>query len=143
VLIKTHKQYVTTTQKSVKQEIKMSNAPVLPDPDADETSPYTHLGFCKAKPGSEDRVEALILGLVEPLRSEPGNVAFHVHRDRTDPSSFVIYEAFRSIADLKAHLEQPYTRTFIENIRPHVEGPLRQQFLRMRSELPKTHATVK
>jgi quinol monooxygenase YgiN len=129
--------------KSAKQEIKMSNASILPEPDADETSPYTHLGFCKAKPGSEARVEELILGLVEPLRNEPGNVAFHVHRDRTDPSFFVIYEAFRSIADLKAHLAQPYTRTFIENIRPHVVGPLRQQFLRMRSELPKIYATAK
>jgi quinol monooxygenase YgiN len=120
----------------------MSNAPVLPEPDADETSPYVHLGFCRAKPGSEERVEQLILGLVEPLRNEAGNIAFHVHRDRADRSAFVIYEAFRSITDLKAHLEQPYTRAFIEAIRPHVEGPLRQQFLRMRSELPVTHAVA-
>jgi len=108
----------------------------LPEPDADETGPYVHLGFCRAAQGCEERVEELILGLVQPIRSEAGNVAFHVHRDRADPRSFVIYEAFRSIADLKAHLAQPYTRAFIEAISPHVEGPLRQQFLRMSSELP-------
>ncbi len=109
----------------------------LPPPDPDETSPYTHLGFCTAKPGCEAQVEALILGLVVPLRAEPGNVAFHVHRDRADPSQFVIYEAFRSLADLKAHLAQPYTQDFIRAIQPLIAGPLRQQFLRMLSPLPR------
>jgi quinol monooxygenase YgiN len=113
----------------------------LPAPDADETSPYVHLGFCRAVPGSEARVEELILGLVEPIRKELGNVAFHVHRDRADHRSFVIYEAFRSIADLKAHLAQPYTQAFIEAIRPHVDGPLNQQFLRMRSDFSVSNAT--
>ena len=48
----------------------------LPEPDVDETGPYVQLGFCRAIPGSEERVEAFILGLVEPIRVEPGNVAF-------------------------------------------------------------------
>jgi quinol monooxygenase YgiN len=119
-----------------------NNSIQLPEPDADETSPYVHLGFCRAAPGKEARVEELILSLVQPIRNEPGNIAFHVHRDRSDRNSFVIYEAFRSIADLKAHLAQPYTLAFIEAIRPHVEGPLRQQFLRMRSDLPSSNVTV-
>lgn len=118
------------------------NSIYLPEPDADETSPYVHLGFCRAAAGSEERVEELILGLVDPIRKEAGNIAFHVHRDRSDHRSFVIYEAFRSIADLKAHLAQPYTRAFIDAIRPHVEGPLRQQFLRMRSDLPASHTAA-
>ncbi len=109
------------------------NSIYLPEPDADETSPYVHLGFCRAAAGREEQVEKLILGLVDPIRKEPGNVAFHVHRDRSDHRNFVIYEAFRSITDLKAHLAQPYT---------HVDGPLRQQFLRMRSDLPVTNTTV-
>jgi quinol monooxygenase YgiN len=108
----------------------------LPEPDANETGPYTHLGFCKAKPGHEERVESLILGLLEHIRREPNNLAFHLFRDRGDPGTFVVYEMFRSIADLRAHLAQPYTRSFIEEIGPHVEGPLRQQFLRMSSRLP-------
>lgn len=110
--------------------------PALPEPDFDETGPYTHLGFATAKPGSEDTVEELILALVAPLRAEEGAIEFHVHRDRADRRQFVIYEMFESKAALEKHIAQPYTQEFIRAIRPHVEGPLRQQFLRMCSELP-------
>lgn len=109
---------------------------VLPEPDTDETGPYTHLGFAKAKPGCEHQVEALILGLVEPLRAESGSIEFHVHRDRADRSQFVIYEMFRSKQDLEKHLAEPYVQEFVRAIQPLVEGPLRQQFLRMSSTLP-------
>ena len=110
----------------------------FPEPDEDENGPYTHLGLARAKAGHEAQVEELILALVEPLRAEEGAVAFHVHRDRSDPAAFVIYEAFRSKKDLERHLEQPHTQAFIRDMRPHVEGPLRQQFLRMLSPLPTT-----
>jgi quinol monooxygenase YgiN len=110
--------------------------PQFPEPDEDETGPYTHLGFARAKPGHEDDVERLILALVEPLRAEEGALEFHVHRDRADRSLFVIYEMFRSKKDLERHVAQPYTQDFIQAIRPLVEGPLRQQFLRMSSTLP-------
>jgi quinol monooxygenase YgiN len=108
----------------------------LPEPDADETGPYAHLGFAKAGPGREAEVERLILALVEPLRAEEGALEFHVHRDRADRGLFVIYEMFRSKKDLERHLAQPYVQDFIRAIRPCVEGPLRQQFLRMCSSLP-------
>ncbi|MBM2620775.1 antibiotic biosynthesis monooxygenase [Actinoplanes sp. LDG1-06] len=112
--------------------------PVLPEPDEDETGPYTHLGFARARSGHEDEVERLILALVEPLRAEEGALEFHVHRDRADRSLFVIYEMFRSKPDLEKHLAQQHTRDFVREIAPHVEGPLRQQFLRMSSALPAT-----
>jgi quinol monooxygenase YgiN len=110
--------------------------PPLPEPDSEETGPYTHLGFARAKPGHEDIVEKLILALVEPLRAEEGAIEFHVHRDRADRQTFVIYEMFRSKKELERHIAQPYTQEFIQAIRPHVDGLLRQQFLRMLSTLP-------
>jgi quinol monooxygenase YgiN len=79
---------------------------------------------------------AVILGLAEPLRAEPGSVEFHVHRDRADRLRFVIYEMFRSKRDLEKHLAEPYVQEFVRAIQPLVEGPLRQQFLRMCSDLP-------
>ncbi|MEV8376146.1 putative quinol monooxygenase [Kribbella sp. NPDC056861] len=114
----------------------MSTRPQLPAPDPDETGPYVHLGFATARPGREDEVEQLIVALAEPLRAEPGAIEFHVHRDRADRRQFVIYEMFRSKADLEVHLAQPTTQAFVQAIASLVEGPLRQQFLRMCSELP-------
>lgn len=110
--------------------------PVLPEPDADEDGPYAHLGFARAKPGHDAQVEELILALVAPLRAEEGALEFHVHRDRADRDLFVIYEMFRSKKHLERHLGQPHTQQFVRDIKEHVEGPLRQQFLRMCSALP-------
>jgi len=109
---------------------------VLPEPDTDETGPYAHLGFAQARPGCEQAVEELILGLVGPLRAEDGAIEFHVHRDRADRRQFVIYEMFASKKHLEAHLAKRHTQDFVQAIRPLVEGPLRQQFLRMCSPLP-------
>ncbi|MES2911216.1 MAG: putative quinol monooxygenase [Pseudomonadota bacterium] len=108
----------------------------LPEPDADERGPYALIGSCRAKPGSADALEALILGLVKPIRSEAGAIEFHVHRDRADRDVFVIYEIYRSLAELKLHISLPYTQSFIENVKPLVDGGLKQQFLRMSSALP-------
>lgn len=108
----------------------------LPEPDADEQGPYALIGSCRALPGCADRLETLILGLVEPIRREPGAIEFHVHRDRADRDVFVIYEIYRSRAELAQHIQQPYTQRFIADCKPLVDGPLRQQFLRMSSRLP-------
>lgn len=113
---------------------------VLPEIDADETGPYALIGRCRAKPGCANELEQLILGLVAPIRSEPGAIEFHVHRDRADRDVFVIYEIYRSRAELLQHIQQPYTQSFIANCRPLVEGGLQQQFLRMSSLLPKAAA---
>ncbi len=67
-----------------------------------------------------------------------GALEFHVHRDRADRDTFVIYEMFRTKNDLEKHLAQPYTQEFIRAIRPYVTGPLRQQFLLMCTPLPRT-----
>lgn len=110
--------------------------PILPEPDPGETGPYVLIGSCRAKPGCANELEQLILGLVEPIRGEAGAIEFHVHRDRADRDVFVIYEIYRSRAELMQHIQQPYTQRFIADCKPLVDGPLRQQFLRMSSRLP-------
>jgi quinol monooxygenase YgiN len=114
----------------------VDDRPVLPEQDPDEDGPYTHLGFATAKPGCADKVEELMLSLVEPLRAEAGALEFHVHRDRAARDSFVVYEMFRSRRDLEKHLAEPHTQEFVRAVQPYVAGPLRQQFLRMCSPLP-------
>jgi quinol monooxygenase YgiN len=114
----------------------MSDRPVLPEPDVDENGPYALLGFATARPGCAGTVEKLIRDLVEPLRAETGAIEFHVHRDRADRDSFVIYEMFRTKSALEKHLDEPYTQEFIRAIQPYVAEPIRQQFLRMCSTLP-------
>jgi hypothetical protein len=58
----------------------------LPVPAPDETTPYSLFGLAKAKAGKADALAARLLALVEPTRSEPGVLQYHVHRDRDDPT---------------------------------------------------------
>lgn len=108
----------------------------LPEPDADETGPYVLIGSCRARPGCADALEKLILSQVASIRAEAGAVEFHVHRDRADRDVFVVYEVYRSVGELRAHVMQASTQQFIFDVQPLVDGGLRQQFLRMCSALP-------
>jgi quinol monooxygenase YgiN len=40
--------------------------------------------------------------------NEPGCRAYELHRDPRDPSLFVVYEQWRSLADLEAHFRKDY-----------------------------------
>lgn len=53
-------------------------------------------------------------GLVAPTLAEPGSIAYRVHRDRDDPAVWILYETWRSRADLDAHFQQPYTKALMD-----------------------------
>jgi quinol monooxygenase YgiN len=57
----------------------------------------------RAKPGSADAVAAVLPTYAPLVRSEPGSLCFVPRRTRDDPHAFVLYEQYRSFADLEAH----------------------------------------
>ena len=57
----------------------------------------------RTKPGAGDEVAALLATYTPLVRSEPGCLCFAPHRSRDDPHAFVLYEKYRSLADLEAH----------------------------------------
>jgi hypothetical protein len=75
----------------------------LEDPTPRENTPYCLVGTARAKPGLADNLEQRLLSLVEPTRSEPGVLEYHVHRDRNDSDHFIFNEAWRSVSDLREH----------------------------------------
>lgn len=115
----------------------MSNAAfTLPQPDANDGGPYTLFGQARAKPGQEDALETALLALVAPTRQEPGALEYHVHRDRTDPTLFVFYEAWESLDHLKTHLEQPYIVDFLTRRTDYLDGEMDVKWLKMASDYP-------
>lgn len=110
----------------------MSNvAPDLPLPDEDEDGPYALVGTARARDGLADALETRLVAMVAPTREEPGVLAYHVHRDRADRSRLVFYEAWRSIDDLRRHLEQPYVQSFLSERHHYLLGDLDIIWLRM------------
>ena len=78
-------------------------------------------------------LEAKLLALVGPTRREPGSLAYHVHRDRSDPDLFVFYEVWSSVEALRLHLAQPYIQAFLSQRHTVLDGDLSVTWLRMQS----------
>ncbi|MEN0111304.1 MAG: putative quinol monooxygenase [Planctomycetota bacterium] len=59
----------------------------------------------------EGGADALIAAMDAPTRgtlAEPGNLAYALSRDADNPQRFLLYERWRNVAALDAHLRQPY-----------------------------------
>lgn len=77
------------------------------------TKQLTLIAKLTAKQETTDALGERLLGLVNPTRSEFGVIDYHVHRDDNDPCVWILYENWKSRADLDQHFEQSYTQAVI------------------------------
>jgi (4S)-4-hydroxy-5-phosphonooxypentane-2,3-dione isomerase len=79
-----------------------------------------------AKAGQEAEVASIFSKLTEASRQEPGCVFYQVHRHKTEPRRFFIYEQYKDDAALEAHRATPhflqYARKELPRIADRVEG---------------------
>jgi quinol monooxygenase YgiN len=79
-----------------------------------------------AKVGREAEVESIFSKLTEASRQEPGCVTYQVHRHKTEPRRFFIYEQYKDDAALEAHRAAPhflqFARKELPRIADRVEG---------------------
>lgn len=61
-----------------------------------------------ARHGKVNELRALLQGLVEPTRKEPGCVTYELLENTIDPTDFTFVEEWSSGADLDAHLQSPH-----------------------------------
>jgi quinol monooxygenase YgiN len=81
-----------------------------------------------AKVGQEAEVAEVLAKLTTEARKEPGCAMFQVHRHRTEPRRFFIYEQYKDDAALETHRNTPhflqYARKDLPKIADRVEGQL-------------------
>jgi quinol monooxygenase YgiN len=81
-----------------------------------------------AKAGHENDVAGIFSKLSEASRQEPGCVMYIVHRHKTDPRRFFIYEQYKDDAALEAHRAAPhflqFARKELPKVADRVEGNL-------------------
>ena len=81
-----------------------------------------------AKAGREAEVSGLFSKLTEESRKEPGCVMYLVHRHRTEPRRFFVYEQYKDDAALEAHRTAPhflqYAKKDLPKIADRTEGNL-------------------
>ena len=61
-----------------------------------------------AKTGRESETAAILERLTVDSRKEPGCVMYQVHKHKTDPRRFFIYEQYKDDAALEAHRTAPH-----------------------------------
>ena len=81
-----------------------------------------------AKVGHEAEVTALFEKLTEQSRKEPGCAMYQVHRHKTEPRRYFIYEQYKDDAALEAHRATPhflqYAKKDLPKVGDRVEGNL-------------------
>ncbi|MGW4894701.1 putative quinol monooxygenase [Kitasatospora sp. NPDC004240] len=97
------------------------------------TQPFALVGTARPKPERAEELKRLLLSFVEPTRREEGCLEYHFHEDRDAPGVFVFYEAWRTRADLDAHLALPHMRAFWERRMEYLESDLDIHYLTMHS----------
>ena len=81
-----------------------------------------------AKVGQEPAVAAIFAKMTEESRKEPGCLMYQVHRHKTEPRRFYIYEQYKDDAALEAHRSAPhflqYARKELSKVADRIEGHL-------------------
>jgi (4S)-4-hydroxy-5-phosphonooxypentane-2,3-dione isomerase len=81
-----------------------------------------------AKAGRENETAGLFLKLTQESRKEPGCVMYQVHRHRTEPRRFFIYEQYQDDAALEAHRAAShflqYAKKELPKVADRIEGHL-------------------
>ena len=81
-----------------------------------------------AKVGRENDVVGIFGKLTEASRKEPGCSMYVVHRHKTDPRRFFIYEQYKDDAALEAHRAAPHflqhAKKDLPKVADRVEGHL-------------------
>jgi quinol monooxygenase YgiN len=73
-----------------------------------------------AKSGKEAEVADLFSKLTAESRKEPGCAMYQVHRHRTEPRKFFIYEQYKDDAALEAHRSAAHFLQFAKKDLPKI-----------------------
>jgi quinol monooxygenase YgiN len=81
-----------------------------------------------AKAGKETEVADIFSKLTAESRKEPGCGMYQVHRHRTEPRRFFIYEQYKDDAALESHRATPhflqYAKKELPKVADRVDGQL-------------------
>ncbi|MCT8003734.1 antibiotic biosynthesis monooxygenase [Sphingomonas sanguinis] len=69
-----------------------------------------------ARADSVDRLRALLDGMLEPSRAEPGNLRYDLWQDQSDPNRFVLDELYTDADAVAAHRATPHFQNYLSRI---------------------------
>jgi quinol monooxygenase YgiN len=88
----------------------------------DEKKTFAILVTFKVKAGNEKKFEEAFAPALEATRKEAGCVAYYLNRDPDAPNTYIMYESFKGIPALEAHLKEKHTQTLLATVIPMSDG---------------------
>lgn len=88
----------------------------------DHNKPFALVVTIKAKAGKAKDVEAAFAPCIAATKKEAGCLAYELNRDPDDPTGYVMYEKFKSVAAIKDHLEQEHTKKLLSALGSLTDG---------------------
>ncbi|MBA4187281.1 MAG: hypothetical protein C0467_04600 [Planctomycetaceae bacterium] len=82
----------------------------------DAKKPFALIVEFKIKAGKEKEAEEAFAPCLIATRKEPGCVAYFLNRDPDQPQMFIMYEQFKSVDALIAHLKEKHTQTLLKTL---------------------------
>lgn len=76
----------------------------------------------KVKAGNEKKFEEAFAPCLVATRKEAGCVAYFLNRDPDAPNTYIMYESFKGIPALEAHMKEKHTQTLLAAVIPMCEG---------------------
>jgi quinol monooxygenase YgiN len=87
------------------------------------SEPLTLVARVRAKAGQHARLRQELQRLVAPTRAEAGCLRYDLHESKAEPGWFLLYETWKSEADLDAHFQTPYLKAFFHLVPELADGP--------------------
>ena len=91
----------------------------------DPAKPFALLVTIKAKAGKEKELEAAFAPCIAATKKESGCLAYELNRDPDDPTAYVMFEKFKNVAALEAHLKQEHTTKLLKALESLTDGELK------------------
>jgi quinol monooxygenase YgiN len=88
----------------------------------DPKKPFAITVEFKVKAGKEKEFEAAFAPALAATRKEPGCVAYFLNRDTEHPDVYLMYEQFKSVDAVAAHLKAKHTETLLQTVGPLTDG---------------------
>ncbi|HEX2174263.1 MAG TPA: putative quinol monooxygenase [Dehalococcoidia bacterium] len=83
---------------------------------------YAVTAILHVKPEHVEDMKKLLVQASQTYLKDEGTEEWHVHQSTKDPQQFLIYELYRSEADLETHRANPFYKTFGESVTPWVDA---------------------
>jgi quinol monooxygenase YgiN len=95
----------------------------------DTTKPFTMIVTLQAKKGADKKIEAAFAKAIKPTRQEKGCLAYYLDRDPKMPGQYIVYERWKDLAALEAHLKSRHIVALLADLDDVLSGSIESRIL--------------